>query len=121
MRFLSVGSLSGVTVTGNDGGTLTVSGLASGVNTVRSEERRVGKGGREGCGTLHVKATSTDPGAAASAATADQTVGSKVNPVSDTPAVTVPTTGVSLDENTSHAIAGVSVTPEQGTEYDLQR
>src|SRR5207248_3005052 len=72
----------------------------------------------EGSDTLHVTATSTDPGAAASAATADQTVGITVNPVSDTPAVTVPTTGVSLDENTSHAIAGVSVTPATGDEAD---
>src|SRR5438270_9449099 len=83
---LHVGSLSGVTVTGNDSGTLTVSGLGSGVNTVlagltytansefKSEEQPPELQTQTNlvCGPLPEKE--------------DQTVGITVNPVSDTPA-----------------------------------
>ena len=53
--------------------------------------------------------------AVAQVGTVDSAVGSTstdltVNPVSDTPSVSVPGATVVLDENTSHAITGVSVT-----------
>src|SRR5258708_31971894 len=79
------------------------------------EFRRVDFGSSD---TLHVTATSTDGAAPPSAASADQTVAITVNPVSDTPSVSVPVTTTVLDENTSHAISGVSVTPATGDESD---
>src|SRR5207245_2475865 len=98
------------TVGNNGSGTITVSGLASHVNAVLATLSYAPTGEYEGSDTLHVTATSKDGAAAASAASADQTVAITVNPVSETPAVTVPANAVSLNEDATKAISGVSVT-----------
>src|SRR5438445_426689 len=98
--------------------TVTVSGAYADVNTVLASLNYTATSEFEGADTLHVTASSTDGAALPSAASADQTVAITVNPVSDTPAVSVPVTTTVLDENTSQAITGVSVTPATGDESD---
>src|SRR6202040_1372842 len=106
------------TVGTNGTNTVTVSGLASDVNTVLASLSYTASTEFEGADTLNVTATSKDGSAAVSGVSNDATVAITVNPVSDTPSVSVPGTTVVLEENTSHAITGVTVTSATGDEAD---
>ena len=103
----------------NGTGTVTVTGVASDVNTVLGTLKYTPTGEYEGSDTLQVTAISTDGTAVPSAPSAQATVALTVAPVSDTPSVAATTPTVTLNENdTNVAIAGVSVTPATGDETD---
>src|SRR6202040_4050913 len=106
------------TVGTNGTNTVTVSGLASDVNTVLASLSYTASTEFEGADTLNVTATSKDGAAAVSGVSNDATVGITINPVSDTPSVAAATATVALDENTSTAISGVSGTPATGDASD---
>src|SRR5258708_25382900 len=84
----------------SDSGTVTVSGLATAVNTVLASLTYTANTEFEGADTLHVTATSTDGTAAPSAPSAEATVAITVEPVSDTPTVSAPTPSSAFNQNT---------------------
>ncbi len=101
---------SGATVGANGTGTVTVSGLAIDVNIVLATLSYTAGSEFEGSDTLHVTATSKDGAAPASAASAEATVAITVDPVAEAPSAIAPTT-LSLNENATKSISGVSVGP----------
>ena len=107
---LHVASLSGVTVTGDDSATLTLSGSAAAVNSLLARLTYTPTAEYEGSDTLHLSVTSSDgSNTYPTADTASTTI--TVNPVAEPPAASTPAT-LTLNENaTGAAIAGVSVGP----------
>ena len=107
---LHVGSLTGVQVTGDDSGTLTVSGDAAAVNTLLQGLTYTPTGEYEGSDQLKLSVTSTDGfSTSATPATASTTI--MVNPVAEAAAAAAPST-LTLNENdTGVAITGVSIGP----------
>jgi hypothetical protein len=107
---LHVGSLSGVTVTGDDSATLTLSGSAAAVNILLAGLTYTPAAEYEGSDTLHLSVTSSDgPNTYPTTATASTAI--TVNPVAEPPAASAPTT-LTLNENAiGAALAGVSVGP----------
>src|SRR5206468_1765807 len=107
---LHVGSLSGVTVTGDDSGALTVAGNAADVNTVLAGLTYTATAEYEGSDTLNLSVTSTD-GSNTSATHGLASTAITVNPVAEAGTASAPAT-LSLNENdTNVAITGVSVGP----------
>src|SRR6185369_2729702 len=107
---LHVASLIGVTVTGADSATLTLSGNAAAVNTLLAGLTYTPSAEYEGTDTLHLSVTSSDgSNTYPSPATASTAI--TVNPVAEPPTASAPAT-LTLNENvTGVAIAGVSVGP----------
>ena len=85
---LHVASLSGVTVTGDDCATLTLSGSAAAVNKLLAGLTYTPTAGYEGCDTLHLSVTSSD--------------GSNTYPTADTAA-----TAIKIIEDSESLIVGV--------------
>ncbi len=107
---LHVGWLSGVTVTGDDSTTLTLSGDAAAVNAILAGLTYTPTWEYEGRDVLHLSVTSSDgSNSYPTAATASTAI--TVNSVADPPTARAPET-LALDENdTCVAVAGVRVGP----------
>src|SRR6202035_2485500 len=99
----------GVQVTGDDSGALTVSGNAAAVNTLLAGLTYTATAEYEGTDTLNVTVTSKD-GSNTSATQGTASTAITVNPVAEAGTAAAPAT-LSLNENATVAIHGVSVGP----------
>ncbi|WP_426442415.1 M10 family metallopeptidase C-terminal domain-containing protein [Bradyrhizobium genosp. P] len=107
---LHVAGLSGVTVTGDDSATLTLSGSAAAVNALLAGLTYTPTTEYEGSDTLRLSVTSTD-GSNTYPASANASTAITVNPVAEPPTASAPPI-LTLNENAvGAAIAGVSVGP----------
>jgi hypothetical protein len=108
---LDVGSLSGVTVSGDDSATLTLSGDAAAVNSLLVGLTYTPTGEYEGSDTLHLSVTSTD-GSNTSPTTATASTAITVKAVAEPPTANAPATLTFEEEDgDTIAVAGVSVGP----------
>jgi|GEM_PF-2083991 len=107
---LHVAGLSGVTVTGDDSGTLKLSGSAAAVNTLLAGLTYTPTADYEGCDTLRLSVTSSD-GSNTYPAAATASTAITVNPVAEPPTACAPPT-LTLDENAiCVTVAGLKVGP----------
>lgn len=107
---LHVASLTGVTVAGDDSGTLTLSGSAAAVNSLLAGLTYTPTTEYEGGDTLQISVTSSD-GTNTNPATANASTAITVNSVAEPPAASAPAT-LTLSENVIGAtVGGVSVGP----------
>ncbi|WJR76000.1 VCBS domain-containing protein [Bradyrhizobium sp. NP1] len=107
---LHVGSLDGVTVTGDDCATLSLSGSAAAVNTLLAGLNYRPITGYEGSDTLHLSVTSSDgSNTYPMAATASTAIA--VNPVAEPPTASAPEALTLNEDATGVAVAGVKVGP----------
>jgi hypothetical protein len=106
---LHVGSLSGVTVTG-DGETLTLTGSAADVNSLLAGLSYTPKAEYEGSDTLLLSVTSSD-GSNTYPTPATKPTEITVNPVADPPTAIAPETLMLSENATGVAVHGVSVGP----------
>ncbi|WP_426419257.1 VCBS domain-containing protein [Bradyrhizobium genosp. A] len=107
---LHVGSLSGVTVTGDDSATLTVSGSAAAVNGLLAGLTYTPTSEYEGSDILNLSVTSSD-GANTNPTAATASTAITVNSVAAPPTASAPTTLTVNEDATGVAVIGVSVGP----------
>jgi hypothetical protein len=109
---LNVGSAAGVTVSGNNGAALTLSGAAAAVNGLLAGLTYTPTAEYEGSDMLGLSVTSTDgSNTYPTAATASTAI--TVNSVADAPSVTVPAPGTTT-ESAPLVISGITFAPASG-------